>query len=161
MEDKNKIPETEPTIVTKFNPSENQVKFLQEAIKSCTYKNKTALAEAAGVTRKVWYDWIKQAGFKEWFYGEFQTAIQFKVYELDAIGFRKAETDFKYFEVMMKKYGGLIASVPGVHVNVNASASAEAKSEIELGTEELKKRLSRNLGIMQRYGHLSELVSEE
>lgn len=160
MEEPIKTPLTEPTILTNFKPSDNQVKFLQEAVKSCSYKNKTELAKATGVDRHCWYDWLKTAGFAEWFYGEFQKAIQFKVYELDAIGFRKAETDFKYFELMMKKYGGLAVSVPGVNVNVSANANAEAKTEIELGTEEVKKRLSRNLGILQRYGYMAQFVSE-
>ena len=155
-----KTPETEPIIATKFNPSENQLNYLQEAIKSCTYKNKTELAKAAGVSRHRWYDWLKADGFPEWFYGEFQRAIQFKIHELDAIGFRKAETDFKYFQLMQEKYGGLSSNKPGFNIKVEANASAEAKTEIELGTGKAKKRLSRNLGILSRYGHNFTAVSE-
>jgi len=161
MEDKPKSPETEPTIVTKFNPNENQVKFLQAAINVGTYKNKTSVAEEAGVTRKVWYDWLKQDGFAEWFYTEFNRALKFRVFELDMICFNNAMQDFRYMELLQKKYGGLPVGNSGVKVSVEAKATAEAKTEVELGTEEAKERLGRNLGIMQRYGYLPQFVSEE
>lgn len=152
--------ENPDTIATKFQPSENQKDFLQAAIANCSYKNKSKISEDAGVHRTRWYDWLKEDGFPEWFYSEFNRAIQFKVHELDTIGFRLAETDFKYWEAMQKKYGGLAVSKPGVNVNVSANANAEAKTEISLGTEEAKERLSRNLGILSRYGHLSQLISK-
>ena len=148
-------------ILTKFNPSPEQVDFLQAAIKLCTYKNKTKIAEDANVGRTRWYDWLKQDGFPEWFYSEFNRAIKFKVYELDAIGFKKAETDFKYFEFMQKKFGGVvIPDRPGIKIDVNATANAEAKTEISLGTEEAKRRLSRNLGILSRHGYMANQFSE-
>ncbi len=152
--------ETSLTVSTKFDPSENQVKFLQAAINVGTYKNKSSVAEQAGVDRSTWYNWLKEDGFPEWFYSEFNRSIQFRVFELDMICFNQASRDFKYMELLQKKYGGLSSKESGLNINVSANAKAEAKPEIELGTDEAKKRLSRNLGILSRYGHNFKAVSE-
>ena len=161
MEDKPKSPENQPAIATKFDPSPEQVKFLEAAINVGTYKNKTSVSEQAGVDRSCWYKWLKKAGFVEWFYTEFNKAISFRVFELDMICYNKANEDFRYMELLQKKYGGLPVGNSSIKVDVKANANAEAKTEVELGTEEAKERLSRNLGIMQRYGYLPEFVSED
>jgi len=160
MEEKITKQENSPAIVTHFDPSPEQVKFLEASINVGTYKNKTTVSEQAGVDRSCWYNWLKKAGFAEWFYTEFNKAISFRVFELDMICYNNASKDFRYMELLQKKYGGLPVGGSGVKVEVSANANAEAKTEVELGTEDAKKRLSRNLGILQRYGYLSPLISE-
>ena len=90
-----------------FQPTVTQVEYLKAAIKLGTYANKSAIAQEADVRRENWYDWMKVPGFIDWFKGEFNEAIKAQVWELDAIGWEKARKDFRYWEAMQKKYGGL------------------------------------------------------
>lgn len=161
MQEDPKDVENADIVSTNFQPSEFQIKFLQAAINIGTYKNKTSVSQEADVDRGCWYAWLKQAGFAEWFYEEFNKSIKFRIFELDMICFNKASSDFKYMELLQKKYGGIAPVSPGVNVNVTANAKAEANTEIDLGTEETKKRLASNLGILQRYGCIPQFASEE
>ena len=64
-------------------------------------------------------------------------------------------------QIFYLKNRGWKDTTPNTEINVNALAQANNNTEIELGTEEAKERLGRNLGIMQRYGYLPQFVSEE
>ena len=146
-------PEAKDEVRTKYEPSPCQVEYLKAAISIGTNKNKAEVARVAEVRRQNWWEWLKVPGFYEWFMVEFKRAMASMVYELDLIGLQMAEKDFKYWEAMQQKYGGLGAKgVKGITINNSSSAKAVTNAEVEVGTEEAQKRLDRNLRILQRHG---------
>jgi hypothetical protein len=95
-----------PTDKQLFKPSANQEKWLDTAIQSETDEI-AKIAEACGIDRTVWYDWLKKEGFIEWFKGEWDRRLSASGWKLDAIGMRNAKRDHKYWESMQKRVGNL------------------------------------------------------
>ena len=100
-----------------WKPSENQRKVLEIAVNDES-DNITTWFKKAGVLREKWNAWIKNEKFIEWWNHEWGKAMRAQVTRLDKIGMDMAPTDFRYWEVMQKKYGGYQVDKGGGGTNI-------------------------------------------
>lgn len=98
-----KIPTTKA--ITTWKPSENQMKILEIAVNSTSEKIGDWFKEAK-LERVRWNGWIKNDKFVEWWNREWERAMRVSKAYLDKVGMELAPVDFRYWEVMQKKYGG-------------------------------------------------------
>lgn len=100
----NKLQSTTKIVV--FEPLETQVKWLEAAVQLMT-TNKTAVSEKCGVHRTRWYDWIKQPGFREWFFSEYKKMREVIIPELDEIGMKFARKgSIEHWKIMREAVEG-------------------------------------------------------
>ena len=55
-----------------FNPTENQMKFLEAYLSQEVRESINELCEKAGVVRTTYYEWLKKPEFNEWFYKQIE-----------------------------------------------------------------------------------------
>lgn len=94
-------------LVTKFKPTEQMQRFLEARLDLSIAPTITAETEAAGVTRKTYYQWLKKPEFIRWFNEEYEKAIKIHGSWLDKVGFMQGAKDYNYWLTMQKKHGGL------------------------------------------------------
>jgi hypothetical protein len=103
--------------IEKFEPNENQKKWLDTAIKTMS-KEVTAIAEECRIDRTTWYVWIQDPEFVAWYTAEWDRRLKAHSPKLDVIGMKMAERDPKVLELMMKRVGTLHED-KGAKVQIN------------------------------------------
>lgn len=108
-----------------FKPSLKMQAVLNAAIDFDSEGTVSDWCRKAGVSRQSYYDWRGIEGFQEWWDGEWEKAMKrYRAY-LDRIGLEKAKTDFRYWEAMQKKYGGMEREGKGLNVVFNIPRPSE------------------------------------
>lgn len=89
-----------------FKPTPHMEKWIDQAMQMETDEIK-AIAEACGMDRNNWYNWLKLDGFLDWFNAEWDRRLQSVGWRLDTIAVRNAKRDYRYWEGMQKRLGRL------------------------------------------------------
>lgn len=114
-----------------FKPTNNMKIWVATSVQLRT-ENIAKIAQECGVDRKNWYLWIKKPGFLEWYADELERSVVLMRQQLDNIGLRMAEKDFRYFEAMQKVVGRDLsekdAAQPSSPVQINFNPSKFIKN---------------------------------
>lgn len=100
-----------------FKPTPAMIVWLDKS-KELMSGNVTEISEACNISRQTWYRWWENNDFKRWFNRNWESYLMFNNWQLDLIGLRKAETDYRYWAFMQDKIGRLnqIDKVPRLNV---------------------------------------------
>lgn len=102
-----------------FFPSKKQLLFFKHALQADNYEI-TAIAEAAGMNRNAWYQWIQDPNFVKWYNTMWQRALDSNAWKLDIMGLKQAKNNFKYWKAMQQRSGRLLdTSDRSTSVNLN------------------------------------------
>lgn len=88
-----------------FKPTPAMRVWVDAAIETMS-DNISEIAKVCKVSRQSWYGWVKDRNFVNWYNNEWNVRLKANLWQLDAIGFRKAKLEFKFWEAMQKKLGG-------------------------------------------------------
>jgi hypothetical protein len=92
-----------------WKPSKIQQELLRWAIEVGTDEFKpTVWLESRKKSPSNWTKWKKDDRFVDWFFLAWERGMKWKVVDLDRIGMEKASEDYRYWEAMQKKYGGMV-----------------------------------------------------
>lgn len=114
----NKVVSRNPTELAEFKPTLGMEKWLetQAELMSDTI---TEIAEACGLDRSNWYDWLKKPGFEDWYFSEYEKRLSRIRPQLDAIGMKFAKRGEYQFWKDMQKVAGRNLDAPATAVQVN------------------------------------------
>jgi hypothetical protein len=96
-----------PIKTQKWKVTPYMEKWISTAVQLVT-DSPSEIAPVCGVSREVWYDWIKKPGFKEWFYQQYKAKRYEWIPKLDAMGMARAPKNFDYWKAMNQKAGELL-----------------------------------------------------
>ncbi len=105
--------------------------FLDAALDPDVPATIAAIARAAGIDRRNWWLWKREASFCHWFEGSWRQSSGSLAWILDKMGIEKARKDFRYWDAMQRKYGGEDSEPggPGLYVVVRAPRPDYSKIE--------------------------------
>lgn len=87
-----------------FRPTASMLIFAQEMAENSN-SSQRALAKSTGVHEALISRWKATPGFNEWL-EEYLVVLRAPMHKrLEAIGMKKAETDFQYYKLIAEKYG--------------------------------------------------------
>lgn len=90
----------------KWKPTANMMKWLDTAIQIRSL-SPTEISQKGSLTRELWYTWIKNPKFNDWFLAEWNQIMRSYGPALDVMGLDNAKRDFRYWESMQKRVGNL------------------------------------------------------
>lgn len=99
-----------------FNPTPHMKVWLDVALRLMT-DNITEIETESKITAQSWYGWIKDDNFNLWFKTEWDRRLAGHGWKLDAIGFKNAKRDHKYWQDMQKRVGNLKEEKASIQVN--------------------------------------------
>jgi len=92
---------------TEFMPTPKQFAFMEAFFDQDVPWTISATCKAAGVDRGSYYKWLKDPAFCKWFKEESDKFMAKLVPTLDKLGIKMSAKDFRYFEFMQRKFGGV------------------------------------------------------
>lgn len=90
-----------------FQPSKGMMKWFEVAVELGHTAAITDIAKKAKLDRDNWYQWLERPQFVEWWDNMWKRYITLNRWKLDAIGMKKAETDYQYWHDMMERMGNI------------------------------------------------------
>ncbi len=115
-----------------FKPRPAQEKWLDVAIELKT-DSPTEISTGARLQKSNWYNWLKEPGFEDWYYAEYDKRIRRYRPRLDAIGMKESEKGSYNHWKDMQKFAGRVEQPQGSNVQVNIlNAIAEQKKKYDL-----------------------------
>ena len=102
------IQQNSTKVLTIFEPTPSMIKWLDSAMKLGYMASITDVSRESKVERTNWYKWIENPLFVEWWNKLWQKHLHSQRWKLDAIGMKKAESDYQYWKDMMAITGSPI-----------------------------------------------------
>lgn len=90
-----------------YQPTPHMIVWLDTAIQLMT-DSVSDISEACKISRTAWYDWLKDDNFRKWFKETWDKKLAGESWKLDAIGFKNAKRDHRYWQDMQKRVGNLV-----------------------------------------------------
>lgn len=97
----------EELTIDTFKPTERQLRWLEAALDPAVKPTAADISRATGINVKSWGEWRKSPTFIKWWNEKWNEAQRNAVWQLDKIGWDRAKKDFKYWEALQIKFGGL------------------------------------------------------
>lgn len=96
--------------VAQFKPTPTMEKWLDTHIELKTDEI-IDIAEKSNINRSSWYKWKQIPGFMDWYLNTYEKRVKEWRPYLDAVGLRKAKSDYNYWKDMQKIAGRGIQDV--------------------------------------------------
>lgn len=100
----------ELTIET-FKPTEKMLRWLEAALDPGVKATAADISRATNINVNTWRTWRESPTFIKWWNEKWNEAQRNLVWQLDKIGWDRAKKDFKYWEALQIKFGGLKKTV--------------------------------------------------
>jgi len=85
-----------------YKPTLKQVEFLRRYL--TTEDNSISnVCKLTGIRMIVYRNWNRSKDYRKWFDKEYTKAVTMLMFELDNICIKKADKDFRYFEILYKR----------------------------------------------------------
>ena len=104
-------------IVNNFIPTPSMEKWLDTQVELKT-DSPGEISKHSLLTKQAWYKWLKQPGFEDWYYAEYDKKIRRYRPRLDAIGMKQSEKGSYNHWKDMQRFAGR-SDEAGTTVNLN------------------------------------------
>jgi len=139
-----------------FKPTAKMYEWFKSATNPEIKSNILAIEKDCGIDRRYWYEWRKDPKFMTWWNEEWVNFHKSATWILDKIGLDRARKDFKYWEAMQMKYGGLKKTVDvqntgepfsaGIFVGIDFKQQLK-EPEVELRVADAQRIEPKTLGV--------------
>jgi len=93
--------------IENFKPTVTMLKWFAAAVNPDVKSNLVSISRESGVSEQQWHEWAKDPVFNEWWNKEWLKEQKKMIWKLDKIGWDKSRSDFKYWQAMQIKFGGM------------------------------------------------------
>lgn len=114
-----------------FVPTKGMLRWFEAAAELGYHETITGVAKEAKLDRDNWYQWLEKPGFVEWWDRQWAKHLRTNRWKLDAIGMKKAESDYSWWQSMMQRTGLAEAEKP--------TTGPSTAIQINLGDEQIKR----------------------
>ena len=92
---------------TEFIPTPKQIAYLQALVDPDVPWTISGTCKAAGVNRGSYYEWLKDENFCKWMKEQHDKIMAKMIPHLAKVAWKMAPKDFRYFEFLQRKFGGV------------------------------------------------------
>ncbi len=114
--------------VNDFKPTPAMEKWLGTAVELQS-DSPTEISEKSSLSKRVWYQWLKQPGFEDWYYENYKNKRKRWLPTLDKIGLEQAKKGKYDFWKDLRRSAGEVDDEKDTNVQVNIINAIQKQKE--------------------------------